>query len=270
VDWYRGFLARRAAAAGARPVEVLAPPLSVRAANAVRRPAYTAAWTGDPDRAGYLDGDGLSYLPLSRITLRRDGASVVAEAGGERIWPVRHTARVAAPPWSTVVDLLMLASPQPERTRWRALRYSLTGWPERAFMPRITVGGALVVTPAQWRIPAGSLWRADDRLVDRYAALERLRRRHRLPRVVQVATDPHAEPLTVDLVSPHGLRALDRIVQRGADTVLVRELPADPDRLPVHDEATGAGCVAELLLRLAPAIETSGNGAGSVIRQPAR
>jgi hypothetical protein len=254
VDEYRGFLSRLAGGSGAALMEVLVPPLSTRAANAVRRPGYARLWTGDPNREDYIDTDAASYVPLSRITLRVAGGAVVTEVDGEPVWPVLHTARLAAPPWDTIAGLLLLGSPQPPRTRWRSLRYSLDAWPDRVFVPRITVGGGLIITPAQWRLRTAALWRPGDRLVDKLARLERLSRQLRIPRLVQVVTDVHDEPLAVDLFSPHSVRVLDRMLHRGTPTVLVRELLTVPDQLTVHDEAAGAACVAELLLRLPAAV----------------
>ena len=106
VGEYREFLDDRAARAGIPFVEILVPPLSPRAANAVRRPDYTPLWTGDPDRAGYLPGRDAGYLPLSRITLRAVAGRVIAEADGAPIWPILHTTRKVIPLWQTVVDLL--------------------------------------------------------------------------------------------------------------------------------------------------------------------
>jgi hypothetical protein len=252
VGAYREFLTRLGAAAGRQFVEILLPPMSQVAANAVRRPQYTRLWTGDPDRSGHLQAGQSRYLPLSRITLRTRAGQVVAEADGEPIWPIMHTARTAIAPWQMIADLLLLASPQPSRIRWRALSYSLAAWPERDYVPRITIGGRLILTPAQWRIDRSELWHRGDQLTGKVTALASLRHRRRLPRLVSVAVHVHGEPLAVDLCSLHGLRALERLVERGAPALLVRELLAEPDRLPVQDEAAAAGqpSVAELLLRL--------------------
>jgi hypothetical protein len=277
---YRDFLSGLETASGIPFLEILVPPLSIWAANAVRRPTYAALWTGDPDRAGYLDTRTASYVPLSRITLRQAGGTVVAEVDGEPVWPVQHTAKLAARPWTTIVGLLMLASPQPDRGRWRPLRYSLPAWPDRDFVPRITVGGGLVLTPAQWRLPTAALWRPGDRLVDKFVRLERLSRRLGLPRLVLAVADIHEQPMAVDLCSPQGIRVLDRMLQRGGPALTVRELLA-PDGLAVRDEATGGGSLAELLLRLpaddqaanrratARHLRTRGDRAGSTVRRPA-
>jgi hypothetical protein len=258
VSAYRRFLSGLEAESGIRFMEILVPPLSIRAANAVRRPTYAALWTGDPDRAAYLDTRAASYVPLALITLRMHDGRVVAEVSGEPVWPVLHTARLPTRPWSTIVGLLMLASPQPDRGRWRPLRYSLPAWPDRDFVPRIDVGG-LVLTPAQWRLRTAQLWRNGDRLVDKFTRLERLSRELGLPRLVHVVADLHEQPLAVDLFSPHGIRVMDRMIQQGGPALMVRELLAGTDRLAVCDEATGGRSLAELLLRL-PADERTVDG----------
>lgn len=249
---YRKFLTRFEEMAATRFVEILAPPLNKQGANAVRRPAYTGLWTGDPDRSAYLRDGRARYLPLSAITLRACGGRVIAEAAGEPIWPILHTARVPVPPWDTIIALLLLASPQPSRIRWRAPSHSLRAWPERNFVPRITVGGGLILSPAQWRLDRREFWHPGDRLPDKLAALDRIRRGHRLPRLVSASASAHDEPLAVDLSSLHGLRALERLLQRDASALELAELFAEPEQLTVHDEAAADGgpSVAELLLRL--------------------
>ncbi len=265
VQAYQRFLSELSDLAGIRCVEILAPPLSRQAANAVRRPAYTQLWTGDPDPAGYFHTEALmpaTYLPLSEITLRRQGRTVVAEAGGQRIWPVSHTARIVPPPWDTISGLLMLASPQPERERWRALTHSLPAFPGRDYVPRISVGGGLAISAAQWRLPRTSLWRSRDAALDKAAALLRIRRTLGLPRWVSVTSDVHDEGRVVDLASLHALRVLDRLAAGGQPALLVTELLPDQEQLAVRDESEGgAPTFAEVLLRLLPP-EASGDHAG--------
>jgi hypothetical protein len=98
-----------------------------------------------------------------------------------------------------------------------------------------------VVAPAQWRVDRSELGDPGERLSHRLAALERLRRRRGLPRLVSVATGVPDEPVTVDLCALPGLRALERLAARATAPLFVCELFADPD-----------GYVAELVLRLNP------------------
>lgn len=249
---YQLFLDRLSGLTGVPFVEVLIPPLSARAANAVRRPCYTRYWTGDPDPSCYFDAVRPSaYLPLAAITIRREGQAVVAEHDGFRIWPVIHTARVASGPWLIVRTLLSLASPQLDRQSWRSLSYSLPAWPDRDHIPRITVGGKLVLTAGQWRVRRGDLGSPQDRLADRARALATLRRARSLPRWVTIMADNHDEPVVADLDSLRTLRTVDRVPSRN-ETLIFTELIPGPDELPVRDlaEPSGQGHWAELLLRL--------------------
>ena len=255
VPAYRRFLSRLSDRTGAPLVELLVPPMSSLAANAVRRPGYTGMWTGDPDPTGYFADSSeqpAAYLPLSAITLRAADGRVIAETEGRRIWPVVHTARVPRPPWDIVRGLLLRASPQMDRRAWRPLTWSLPAWPDREHVPRITVGGGrLVLTTAQWRVTRAELGHTDDPVIDRMRALLRLRHRLGLPRWVTVVADPHDEPIAVDLDSVRAPRALDRFPAQH-EVLLVSELLPAPDQLPVDDEATPAGQhgLAELILRL--------------------
>lgn len=84
VGAYREFLRAVEHELGGRFVELLSPPLSDRAANAVARPRYTRLSTGDPAHADYYGpgSRGTEYLPLQEITMRRQGSRIVAETRG--------------------------------------------------------------------------------------------------------------------------------------------------------------------------------------------
>jgi hypothetical protein len=257
---HRRFLRDRERALGVTTVEVLFPPLHRKAANAVRRPDYTSAWTGDPDWTGYCTRPPGKYLPLAEITLRVADGAALAESGGRRIWPVCHTARVIPPPWDTIHALLMLASGQPRRSSWRSLAYSLPAWPDRVAVPRITLGG-LVLTPAQWRVPVTTLWARTDPALDKLLGLVTLRRRLGLPRWCAAVADVHDEPIAVDLDGLLAVRVLDRLAAVNATgTILLTELLPRPDLLPVHDLSTASTCWSELLLRLPASTQPTGPG----------
>ncbi|CAM3844372.1 lantibiotic dehydratase [Kibdelosporangium persicum] len=247
-EWYRTFLRQVERDLGGRFVELLVPPLSAKAANAVRRPAYTEAWTGDPDVHRYYR-DGLrrpsTYLPLSGLTIQRTDGGPVVRAHGERIWPVYHSTRAMPQPWDVIGNRLLAASPRANRVPWERLRYSLTGWPDRHWMPRITVGGGqLVLSPQQWRLRADELWETSAPAPGAARALARLRAVRGLPRWVTVAADAQDEPRACDLDSLHTVRLVDRIRRCGVTEFLVAEM------LPEPDIAGGPTHRGELVLRL--------------------
>jgi hypothetical protein len=254
--WYQEFLRAVEEAARGRFVELLAPALSDRAANAVRRPLHTGYWTGDPDLLRYCPappGPAPRFIPLADITVRYVAGTPVVAAGGEPIWPVYHATRQLPPPWDALSRRLLGAGPAPPRSRWRSLRYSLPAWPGRDFVPRITVGaGALVLTCAQWRVRPGDLWPAAAPLAAKVRALDRLRRRLELPRWITAANSVHDEPTACDLLSLQAVAVFDRLLRRRVEALYLTELLPAPDQFPARDRAaTGPGrSQAELLFRL--------------------
>ncbi|KWT62418.1 hypothetical protein ADL21_08195 [Streptomyces albus subsp. albus] len=262
---HRAFLAAVEREAGVRFVEVLVPPAE-RAANAVRRPLVTSWWTGDPDPAPYYGtapGPGTArYLPLDRITLRRDGGRVIAEADGRRIVPVHHGTRGALPPYDTLLRLLMAASHP--ATAYAVQLDGLAGaFPRAERLPRLTVGGRLVVSPAVWRLPRTALWRADATDLDKVRTLAALRRAAGLPRYAFLRCGAGTEPVPADLTALPTLRVIDRLLTQGsaqqnAGELLVEEMLPAPDGLVLRDRAhrdggrsrDGAYVAAQLLIRL--------------------
>lgn len=259
-DGYREFLEELEACTGATILELLIPPLSMGAANAIRRPLLARAWTGDPDVQMYVDGAGtvsLRYVPLGTLTLRRAGGMSVVEAAGQRMWPVYHATRLPLPPWNVLADVLLTAAPS--TTRWlpRRLHFSLDAFPERAFMPRITVGGGLVVSCAQWRlrVAAGEPWERRASLRSKIVALEQLRARLGLPRWVFASSGWKRKPVACDLESTLALRmveqAADEAARTGGDVILAEMLPEPNELLVVDDACAGAGkSVSSVVLRL--------------------
>lgn len=254
VDHYSAFLRELEAATDATILELLIPPCSIGAANAIRRPLLARAWTGDADVEPYIEGAraaGLRHVPLGSLTLRRERGETVIEAGGRRMWPIYHATRLPLPPWNVLADVLLTASPL--RPPWtpRRLSFSLDAFPERASMPRITVGGGMVIACAQWRLPAGEPWERGASLRGKIRALERLRARLGLPRWVFASSGPKRKPAACDLESVLGLRALEDAARAGGEVLLAEMLPA-PDALRLVDEAcAGAGrSVSSVMLRL--------------------
>ncbi|RST13628.1 lantibiotic dehydratase [Streptomyces sp. WAC05374] len=252
-DAHRAFLAAVERHSGVRFVELLVPPLAERAANAVRRPVVTNWWTGDPDPTPYHgpSGTGARYLPLDRITLRRSGGRIVAEADGHRVVPVHHATRSPLPPYDVLVRVLLAAGHPAAATLLRldGLDGALHGHPR---LPRVTAAGELVLAPATWRLERARLWRPADDPYDKVRALAALRRDTGLPRHVFVRTAAGAKPVPVDLDALPALPVVDRLraQQPGTDLLVEEMLPA-PAGLPLRDPLHGGAAVAaQVLLRL--------------------
>ena len=252
---YGAFLRELERHTGVAFVELLIPPLSDRAANAVRRPPYTRAWTGDADLDTYCAADGAApprYIPLNAITVRRRGTDVVAEVDGRRIWPVYHATRSPMPPWNLLYRFLRAASP-PLLPWGRSLGFSLDALAPRSAIPRITVAGALVLSCAQWRITRDQLWDFDAPPLAKARALQRLRQRLGLPRWIFVASSPGGKPLPADLESLRAIPTLERLAAEAPEAgMVIEEMLPSPDQLAVADSAgmPGDRLASELLLRL--------------------
>ncbi|MGI9148883.1 MAG: lantibiotic dehydratase [Chloroflexota bacterium] len=253
-NWYREFLTELEVQGGGRCVELMVPALHAKAANAVRRPGYTRAWTGYSNVSHYTRRSEAPthYIPLAKITLRHEQGTIIAEAGGDQLWPMMHATRSLPEPWPLIARWLLYASPQPLRGSWRTLGWSLPGWPERNYLPRLTLsGGRVVITPAQWRIPVSELWQPADTASAKARGLARLRARLSLPRWVRMCGDVHQEPLACDVDSLQTLQLVDRLVRSGATELLVAEMIPSPDQFMLDDPLHAAGpSGSEWLVRL--------------------
>ncbi|MCT2549159.1 lantibiotic dehydratase family protein [Streptomyces atratus] len=256
VDVYRDFLAAVERRTGVRFVELLVPPVTDHAANTVRRPVITRWWTGDPNPAAYFGPGGPEqrYLPLDRITLRRSGHRIVAEADGERVVPVYHATRNPMPPYDRLVRLLLSAGHP-----WAGNVLSLDGL-AAAFpacgdvirLPRLTAGTDLVVSPATWRVPRARLWRREEGDLDRVRALASLRRTAAMPRFVFVRPAFEAKPVPADLEALTALNVIDRTCAAlPGDELIFEEMLPGPQELVLRDALhRGEPVAAGLLLRL--------------------
>lgn len=249
---YRDTLRRIEDETGGLFVEMLLPPVSAIAANAVRRPVYTRAWTGDPDPRPYHGSPppDYQYVPLSDITLRRCGGTIIAEAAGRRIWPMYHATRTLRQRWKILYRHLMAASPQ---TRYWPESLSAPGalLANRDATPRVTLDGSLVLTPAAWRIDRTGLWDADAPALAKARALDRLRYRLGLPRWVFVTGAPGGA-LACDLDSARAVGVTERAAGESPDGVIViEEMLPDPERFVTGDGARPVPdrFATELLLR---------------------
>ncbi|GAA2658826.1 lantibiotic dehydratase [Streptomyces lunalinharesii] len=259
---YRAFLSALERAADVRFVEVLVPPLDARAANAVRRPVLTDWSTGDANTSLYYGSYGggcgaatsrpsdgsasrpVHHLPLDRLTLRSDGHHLIAEVDGARVFPVHHATRSPAPPYDRLTRLLMAAA-HPATRHVVQLGSLIGAFPTADRVPRLSVGGDLVVSPAAWRVPVAELWEPGAREADKVTALAVLRRTRQLPRFCFARPAPGAKPVPVDLAALPALHVLERLRAAAPDGALIVEeaLPA-PGRSPVRDAVHGGAPVA--------------------------
>jgi Lantibiotic dehydratase, N terminus len=252
VEAYRAFLRQMEQLTGILFVELLLPPLHDGAANAVRRPVYTSAWTGDPHTAAYLRGDADPgrYIPLHAIRIRRSDGRLRADVDGQPIWPVYHATRSFSPPWDRLAWLLLATAPLELPWDFGGLIDSLTRLPGQHSAPRISVSGGIVLSPARWRVSADHLWDRDAPATTKLRTLIRLRHRYSLPRWVYLDRSDDKPPVPCDLESVHAIRAIQRWTSGNAPLNVIEMLPA-PDELLVVDRAHNDGdrLAAQLHLR---------------------
>ncbi|MGW0198233.1 lantibiotic dehydratase [Nonomuraea sp. NPDC003201] len=256
-DAYRAFLAELDRISGVPSVELLIPPLVPQAANAIRRPRYTSLWTGDPDPGHYgttWRTGAARYLPLGELTAHREADRVVISHAGEPVRICTHATRSPLTPWS-VLTRILCADSQQHAPRYRRLRCSLTAFPGRSFVPRITVAGSLVVSAAQWRIAADRLNLAGGGDLAGLRTLSRLRDRLGLPRWVFVAGPSGYRPLACDLESVRAVRVFEQALKELAagDELTVTEMLPAADELSVSDHGTER-VAAEVAVRLPHAV----------------
>lgn len=253
-DAYRRFLRQLEDQCDVRFVELLIPPLSSGAANAIRRPLYTRSWTGDADIRTYceLNGSPSEYIPCEAITIRRVGQRLVAEADGRKIYPMYHATRMPLPPWNFLAEILLSCSPLPLRWAQRPLHSLLGLFPGRVHAPRITVCNELVVTCAQWRVPQDLLWQPDDHPRAKIRSIERIRLELGLPRWLMVNDRSTGKHIPCDLESFRAFTVVERTRSNQREDLLVSEMLPAPEQLLV-DSAGNApedARVSELILRM--------------------
>jgi hypothetical protein len=236
---YRQFLQRLEELTGVLFVELLLPPLRNGAANAVRRPVYTSAWTGDPRTDAYLRGDTPTgrYIPLSAIRIRRVAGRLRADADGQPMWPVYHATRSFSPPWDRLARVLLATAPLELPWDFKRVMRALTFVPQGVRLPRISVSGGIVLSPAQWRISPDEVWDRRFTTVAKIRSLIRLRDRYSLPRWVFLDRAEDEPPIPCDLESVHAIRTIERSVAGGRSRLSMSEMLPTPDQCLVTDRA---------------------------------
>lgn len=239
-DYYRKFLQQLEERSGVVFLELLVPPMSLGAANAVRRPLYTRAWTGDPDINFYckLGDQKPYYVPLERINIRKTRGRLYADVNGKPVCGVYHATRIALPPWDVVAQCLLAATPFPISWSPRCLRAPLAAFAGRTFMPRITVAGKLVISCAQWKVPSNSLWAYGASIAQKIKRIQALRSQLGLPRWLFVSAWDMRKPVACDLESIRSIRTLERLAAKSKELRVVEMLPT-PNQLLVREEGPG-------------------------------
>lgn len=252
MEAYRAFLLELERLTGVLFVELLLPPLDDGAANAVRRPVYTSAWTGDPHTAAYLRGetDPAGYIPLRAIRIRRIESRLRAELDGRPVWPVYHATRSFSPLWDRVALTLLAAVPLDLPWNFKRMIRALTRVPGLRAVPRICLSDGVVLSPAQWQLSPDDLWDEDAPTTEKLRGLIRLRSRHALPRWVHLDRGADMPPIPCDLESVHAIRAIQRWAA-GTTPLNVSEMLPAPGQFLVRDRAHASGdrLAAQLLLR---------------------
>jgi hypothetical protein len=237
VEQYRSFLGRLEELTGIAFVEILAPPLTEHADNAVRRPAYTSRWTGDPNRNLYLAGSGKSerYVSPHDIVVTLGPGGMESRCGGQRLWPIYHATRSFSPPWDQICHTLLATSFVSVPPSYRRPHALIVPDRKARHVPRIVLDGDIVLCPAQWMIVVGDLWDPRDGLATKIRKLGRARRRLRVPRWIEVSDEQESFTVACDLESIGSIRLIDRTISLHG-TLLAREMLPTPEEFLLGDK----------------------------------
>jgi hypothetical protein len=239
MEAYRAFLRQLEQLTGVLFVELLLPPLQDGAANAVRRPVYTSAWTGDPHTAAYVRGDtsAARYIPLKAIRIRRSDGRLRADVDGQPIWPVYHATRSFSPPWDRLARALLATAPLDLPWDFKRVIHAFT---RLRGQPRVSVSGGLVLSPARWSVSRHDLWDREAPVLAKLRTLIGLRDQYSLPRWVYLDRGEKKPPSPCDLESIHAIRTIERGTIGNGPMSVMEMLPA-ADQFIVGDRAHNSG-----------------------------
>ncbi|GAB4520839.1 MAG: hypothetical protein Tsb0019_22020 [Roseibium sp.] len=248
---YRTFLAEVSRRTGVEFVELLFPPLSAGAANAVRRPDYGLRWTGDPAVGNYLSWDGPSreFVGLDRFELMPTALGQRLLVDGRPAIAMYHATRLPIPPWNVVTEKLLDAAPGNVRFTVAGMQRLLDAFPGETHAPRLEVDGGLVVACEQWRIGPEELWHEQDTKLDKLKGLSRLRPAFGLPRFVFLSPGPCRKPAAVDLEDPDCIATIEESYATGTDPLFIAQTPDAEQAWLSEDTYSFASC-AQLRLPL--------------------
>ncbi|MFW2543074.1 hypothetical protein ACN2XU_10560 [Primorskyibacter sp. 2E107] len=252
---YRAFLRRIERRTGFVFVEVVAPPYSERADNAVRRPLYTSLWTGHPDARAYFaqDPENGTYVDPASLRFSRGPGGTTCRVGSQKIWPICHATRTSAAPWKQLQKTLSAAAPLSLPVHYQSLRRLMTSGETRDHWPRVTVLDGIVLCPEVVAISAEDLWPDGAETSVRLRWIETLRGKRGLSRFVEVGAPGEVDFVTVDLESVPALRILEKKVRAAGRVHIAEKLP-NPEALimTLGDGGARGSIESELVLRFYP------------------
>ncbi|KJZ17918.1 hypothetical protein [Loktanella sp. S4079] len=254
-DRYRSFLIDLEEKTDYTFVEVLAPPHSDRADNAVRRPAYTRHWTGHADAGQFLSSSyGQStYIAPKDITFTTNPVGTFCHANGKKLWPVYHATRTTPPPWNKIVKVLSAAMPISVPMSYQSVRRLIAKGETRKSWPRVTLGGNIVICPQIWTVTKADLWDSTAPMIEKMQCLEALKTRLGLPRWLEAGLPGSVDLLTIDLESVLAIQQLEKMAATSKTIQIAEKLPMPGHQLVELDNSQGTFPVeAELVIRCYP------------------
>ncbi|MGP3977408.1 thiopeptide-type bacteriocin biosynthesis protein [Streptomyces sp. 8N114] len=193
--------------------------------------------------------------------------SLIADADGVRLLPVHHATCAPAPPYDRLLRLLTSAG-HPPTVRMVRLDGLAGAFPAAARVPRLTVGGLLMVSLAQWRLPRAALWRPTDPEPAELAAFAALRRSAGLPGSAMCAPARAPSRCPIDLAAlPGPSEAAEPL---GVASQLLLRLPYDRTAEELAERAAAAWCGAATGLPGARPYSHSGGAPGRTPHQRRR
>ena len=245
---YRSFLQRIEKETGYSFLEILAPPVSQQADNAVCRPCFTSFFTGDPNKDLYLGPCDAEYVDLDQLSMKIGPNGLTCSSNHRKFWPIYHATRSCSSPWDAISRTLLAAAPLAIPSSYRNLIALLANG--HTSSPRLMLGKHLVLCPATWTLATDQVWPMTAPLGQKLIFLADLRAKMRLPRWLEVSAHGEVDFVGCDLESLDAIRTLEKALAVNGSARLVEMLPT-PEHLVLTDTNGNADTqfAAELVLR---------------------